>query len=350
MEQKALTNPYAKPFLPQQGRVSVVVPVYNTAPYLDRCIRSLQQQTWQDLEVLLIDDGSTDSSADLCDRWASEDSRIRVIHKENAGLGMARNTGLACATGEAVCFLDSDDYLLPQAVETAYTHLLRNRAEVSVFGMVWEVGGSRPIHPEQQTYRGREVAEAFLPAMLQQRGNLPISSCTALYSMDLIRRIGWQFPSERQIIAEDVYALLDLYGEADAVTVVPDALYIYCHNETSLTRRYRPDRFDRVKGFYDACLELCRRKHYPESVRQSCAAPFLGFTVGCMKQEIRRRDWRAIGRMVRDPLVRKALKEDPEKPGLKKKLLFFAMNRGTALTCLVLLLWEWTQREGRHET
>ena len=99
--------------------VSIVVPVYNVENFLDRCVQSIVSQTYPFLEILLIDDGSTDACRRLCDDWAEKDSRIRVIHKNNAGLGMARNTGLEHATGKYVLFVDSDDYILPHSWWTA---------------------------------------------------------------------------------------------------------------------------------------------------------------------------------------------------------------------------------------
>lgn len=99
--------------------ISVIVPVYGVESYLDRCIRSITEQTYQNLEILLVDDGSPDRSGAICDRWAQRDSRIRVFHRENAGAGAARNTALDAAAGELIAFVDSDDYLHPNL----YTHL-----------------------------------------------------------------------------------------------------------------------------------------------------------------------------------------------------------------------------------
>ena len=99
--------------------ISVIVPVYNVEAYLDQCIRSITEQTYRNLEILLVDDGSPDNSGAICDAWAEKDSRIRVIHKENGGAGAARNTGLDAAQGEFVSMIDSDDYLEPHM----YAHL-----------------------------------------------------------------------------------------------------------------------------------------------------------------------------------------------------------------------------------
>lgn len=104
-----------------QDRISVIVPVYNVAPYLEQCVGSILMQDCNDLEVLLIDDGSTDGSGALCDKLALEDARIHVIHQRNAGAAAAKNAGLRAATGEYLAFVDSDDYLEPDA----YPHLLK---------------------------------------------------------------------------------------------------------------------------------------------------------------------------------------------------------------------------------
>ena len=98
-------------------KVSIVVPVYNVEKYLDRCIESIVNQTYKNLEIILVDDGSTDSCPQMCDEWGLKDSRIKVVHKENAGLGMARNTGIDNALGEYIFFFGSDDYVDVTTVE-----------------------------------------------------------------------------------------------------------------------------------------------------------------------------------------------------------------------------------------
>ena len=100
--------------------VSIVVPVYNVEAYLDRCIESLVNQTYKHLEIILVDDGSPDNCPMICEKWAGLDERIKVIHKENAGLGMARNTGLEHATGDYICFFDSDDYVASDTIEKSF--------------------------------------------------------------------------------------------------------------------------------------------------------------------------------------------------------------------------------------
>lgn len=102
------------------GLVTIVLPIYNVEKYLNRCINSIVNQTYKNLEIILVDDGSPDKCPEMCDEWEKKDTRIKVIHKQNEGLGMARNTGIENATGDYICFFDSDDYLELTAIEKLY--------------------------------------------------------------------------------------------------------------------------------------------------------------------------------------------------------------------------------------
>ncbi len=117
------------------SRVSVIIPVYNVEKYLEKCLNSVINQTYKDLEILLIDDGSTDKSPEICDEYSEKDSRIKVIHKENGGLSDARNTALDIMTGEYLTFVDSDDYIAVDAIETLLDALKRNGADLAVGNM-----------------------------------------------------------------------------------------------------------------------------------------------------------------------------------------------------------------------
>lgn len=127
--------------LMQQERIpemiSVIVPVYNMEKYLDRCVESIVNQTYTNLEIFLVDDGSTDRSGEICDQWENKDSRIVSIHKKNGGLSDARNYGIISSHGEYISFIDSDDYIAPDFME----HLYNNRAEKGIticgYTQVW---------------------------------------------------------------------------------------------------------------------------------------------------------------------------------------------------------------------
>ena len=150
--------------------VTIVLPVYNVEKYLDRCIESLVNQTYDNLEIILVNDCSPDGSALICDKWAMRDERIKVIHKKvNEGQGIARNNALDIATGEYICFFDSDDYIgSNMAISTLVEAAEREQAEIVVFGLKniasdGTVTGQFVPRVGVRTYRGREVQDEFLP-------------------------------------------------------------------------------------------------------------------------------------------------------------------------------------------
>ena len=274
--------------------VTVVLPVYNVERYLHRCVASVVGQTWKELEILLVDDGSTGGCRAKCDAWAGKDPRIRVIHKRNEGLGMARNTGIENAAGEYICFFDSDDYIAPDTIETALETARQQEAEVVVFGFTSVKCDGRkglPVIPRtpQMVYEGEEVATRFLPELVAPdprtglSTGLQMSACMALFSMETIRRGGWRFVSERQIISEDVYSLLCLYKDVNRVAVVPKALYFYCENSSSLTHTFQPNRFEKIKQFYNDCVVACNEAGYPYEVQERLAYSYLSFTIAALK-------------------------------------------------------------------
>lgn len=110
--------------------ISVIVPVYNVEKYLRQCLDSLLQQSYRDLEIIMVDDGSQDSSGEVCEEYACKYPHFKVVHKQNAGLGMARNTGLEHITGQYVVFVDSDDYLDEDAIEMLYRGLTENHVDM----------------------------------------------------------------------------------------------------------------------------------------------------------------------------------------------------------------------------
>ena len=125
--------------------ISVVIPVYNVEKYLQRCVTSVTEQSYSNLEIILVDDGSVDNSGAICDDFAKKDKRIRVIHKENEGLGLTRNVGIKAATGNYICFIDSDDYIAREYIETIYSDLKKSSADVCYCGHTKDISGNYEI-------------------------------------------------------------------------------------------------------------------------------------------------------------------------------------------------------------
>lgn len=278
----------------RKGVVSIVLPIYNVEKYLNRCVKSVINQSYKNLEIILVDDGSPDNCPVLCDEWAKKDNRIKVVHKKNAGLGYARNTGIENATGEYICFFDSDDYIALDTIEKAYNLATKEESDMVVFGFCYvkangETGKAVIPHTEKTTFSGEEVQNVFLADLIGpdvkngKQTDLWMSAWACLYSLEMIQKTSWRFVSEREIISEDVYSLLGLYKYVNRVSVLSEALYFYCENAGSLTHTYKPDRYNRIKNFYEACYQLAEESSYGADVKERLSYPYLSNTIAAMK-------------------------------------------------------------------
>ena len=275
--------------------ISVVLPIYNVEKYLIRCLDRVTKQSYSNLEIILVDDGSLDNCSQICEEWAQKDDRVKVIHKENAGLGMARNTGIEVATGKYIYFIDSDDYIELDAIEKMYYAASLNQADMVLFGYKNVNGHGEIVNcvipvSDKKVFVGTEVQEVFLPELIAHRknelgmANFHMSAWACLYSLDLIKRVGWRFVSEREIIAEDVYSLLHLYKYVNKVVILSEALYCYCENETSLTHTYRKDRYEKIRYFHRQSIEASKRLRYVNEMERRLNEPYISFTIAAMKQ------------------------------------------------------------------
>lgn len=237
-------------------QVSIIVPVYNAEAYLARCVDSLTGQTLREIEIILVDDGSVDASPAMCEAFAAADSRIRALHQENAGAGMARNRGLALAQGEYVGFVDADDYVDRNMYETLYQAAAVHSADMVLAG-TRHVGGIvfggndelRSCFTETEIFSGDEGIKRL---MLGTAGALPneqedsrygFSTCKNLYRNACIRENGLRFVSERDFLSEDLLFLLDFICFIKKAVGIPGAFYYYCRNGGSFSKSYREERF-----------------------------------------------------------------------------------------------------------
>lgn len=338
----------------RQPLVTVVLPIYNVEKYLNRCMESIVNQTYRNLEIIMVDDGSLDNCPKMCDEWAERDDRIKVIHKHNEGLGMARNTGIENATGDYICFFDSDDYVSLDVIEKSCILAKKKSADILVFGLnainsSGELVNSFAPCAEPETYEGRDVTDVFLPEYLaptsHKKGQRKfyMSSCVSLYSVKIIRDSGWRFASEREIISEDVYSLLGLFAHVKKVAILPEALYYYCDNSMSLSRSYKYDRYERVKHFYLECIKLCEKLGYSETIIRCTSKPYLAYTIAALKQEYASqrsaKDKKAaIKSIIDDEVLQKVLHENKnDVASITRKALYFTIRNKMYGLCYLLL-------------
>lgn len=338
-----------------EGLVSVVIPIYNVEKYLDRCLESVTKQSYSKLEIILVDDGSKDACPDMCDDWAKIDNRIKVIHKKNAGLGMARNTGIESASGEYIYFFDSDDYIALNTIEKCYRAGKNEQADIVLFGfnrLDKNLNVKKIIKAQrQEVYSGADIREKFIPGMVAPNPingkciGLWMSMCSALFSMQLIKRANWRCSSEREIISEDMYSLLCLYNDVNRAVVLPDVFYYYCENSDSLTHVYRKDRFTKIKEYYKHCLTACDKYGYDDDIRHRVSKPFLDYTIGALKQitvsenSIQEKKM-MVKEIINDDILQEVLYNNMnDKVAINQKILFwFWQKKWISISYLLLRL------------
>ncbi|MBU3111067.1 glycosyltransferase family 2 protein [Clostridium lacusfryxellense] len=278
--------------------ISIVVPIYKVEKYLTRCINSLIHQTYKNIEIILIDDGSPDNCPQMCEKWKLKDNRIKVIHKLNEGLGYARNSGLEIASGDYVCFFDSDDYVEMNLIEDVVNSILINGL-ADIIELGHKVIGTNGENVKEYIpkldkliYEGAEVRNCYLPELIasnprsKYENGLNMSAWCRIYKTSTLKQVNFQFVSERDYIAEDVYSLAYLFSNINSVIVIPKSYYCYCQNEGSLTTSYKADRFEKIIAFYNELEKLCILKGYNDEVLLRIKAPLIDFTVACLKMEV----------------------------------------------------------------
>ena len=247
-------------------KVSIIVPIYNVEKYFPRCMDSLLNQTLKEIEIILVDDESPDNCPKMCNEYAKKDERIKVIHKTNGGLGFARNSGIDIATGEFLAFIDSDDYVDVSMFEKLY-NTAKNKDLDTVYCGFNKVNSKLEITPVKEVetltiFDTQEKIEGVLLDMIGTEPSYPVdrkysmSVWHGIYSKSIIDENDIKFPSERQFISEDIIFHIDYLLNAKKIAFIPDAMYYYCSNESSLTKSYRADRFERHKILH---AEICRK-------------------------------------------------------------------------------------------
>ena len=227
-------------------KISVIVPVYNVEQYVGECIESILNQSFYDIELILINDGSKDNSGFICDEYAKKDNRIKVIHKKNEGVSIARNIGIKNASGKYIAFVDSDDLVdkeiyttMLQAIEESGSDLVMCRYEKVYSNRNNELA----IEPLREGLYDKE--QIFNNLILDMIGNDPLdmskplimgSTCRCLYKKDIIDKYKIEFPVIK--IAEDMLFHLYYLMSCKKVYVVNKALYYYRYNELSATNNY----------------------------------------------------------------------------------------------------------------
>lgn len=220
-------------------KISVIVPVYNAEAYLKQCLDSIVQQTYDNLEIILINDGATDASAAICQDYKKQDERIKVYHKQNGGVASSRNRALEAVTGDYILFVDCDDWLELDHIQSLYDLLKKHQADVAIgnFTQFMEDEGNFLIHVDSDHYF-EQVYTPFEWFKHQYDPHLNLSQCftvpwAKLYKADLFKDI--VYPTDKKV--EDDYTTYKVYLEADKIVYMNRAIYLHRKRDTSVTRQ-----------------------------------------------------------------------------------------------------------------
>lgn len=218
--------------------VSVIVPVYNVQAYLDRCVQSIVDQTYSNLEILLIDDGSTDESYRLMQNWAEKDKRIHLLQKTNGGLSDARNFGIQRAQGEYLAFIDSDDFIRPAMIEKMLAAMVEQRAQIGVCDMEYLYDDGRVEFASGGEFAVGDVKTH--PELIRMNN----SACNKLFARSLFQDI--EFPVGKWY--EDLATIPMICFNAERIVKVNEAFYVYYQRSGSIAHSANPKIFDIYKA------------------------------------------------------------------------------------------------------
>jgi len=214
-----------------EPQISVIIPVFNVEKYLYKCINSVLTQTYRNLEIILVNDGSTDNCGDICDRYATQDVRIKVIHKENGGLSSARNIGIELSTGDYLFFVDSDDYISTDCIASLYKAIIDDCSDCAVTNMlnVFEDGKSISLYNREKKYYILTREEALNTALYQK--NIGVVAQGKLYKKKLFEDI--RFPDT---LYEDLATFYLIFSKCEKISLLNTEKYFYLQRDNGIVR------------------------------------------------------------------------------------------------------------------
>lgn len=274
-------------------KITVAVPVYNVSSYLQRCVGSLVHQTLKPFEIILIDDGSTDNSGDICDGIAKSNPMVRVIHKENSGLGLTCNVGIEEAKGTHIVFIDSDDWAYSTMLEELVSAYEQTGADAVICGYDETNESGRVLRTyryEYEYFDQDKLRTLFIPRLMGSAPAFHDSICVGakhvLYSLEIIKGNNLWFPSEREVVSEDFYFNFDYYMHSRSAVIIPAVAYAYVQHDGSITKSYRADLFPRAKELYLSFKETLQKENLWQASEYRLAKTFFIYVRQCVAQEL----------------------------------------------------------------
>jgi len=232
--------------------ISVIIPVYNVEKYLKKCVDSVINQTYKNLEIIIVDDGSTDNCPNICDEYIKKDSRVKVIHKKNGGLSSARNAGLEVAKGDLLGFVDSDDFIELEMYEKLKQNMDKYNSDIAICQFYYKFKYSlKKLHglKAEKVYEGKDI---FL-----NMKDIQAIAWNKLYKREIFNNV--RYPEGK--LFEDMWVLCDVLNNAKKVSYLNEPLYDYRLRKGSISRDYDERHTDLIAGF-DSRIAFFEKKQY----------------------------------------------------------------------------------------
>ncbi len=249
--------------------VSVIVPIYNVEKYVDRCVESIVSQTYKNLEIILVDDGSPDRCPEMCDEWALKDKRIRVVHKENGGLSDARNAGFDVSSGELICYIDSDDWIKPDFVSSMYVTMLNDGVDVVECATNY-------VSEEGRIIRIRKTPDVEKIDKINALNRLVLEDGVYQTVWNKLYKREICIPFEKGKLNEDEYFTWKVFDNINKLAFVERPLYNYLQRGGSIIQsNYTIRRLDGLRAKFERMQELQKYEILASLTRQQ-------LTIDCM--------------------------------------------------------------------
>ncbi|KAB7671695.1 glycosyltransferase [Bacillus sp. B1-b2] len=290
--------------------ISIIVPIYNVEDYLKRCLDSIIGQTYKSLEIILVNDGSTDSSGELCDIYKNKDTRIKVIHKNNGGISSTRNAGLEAASGKYIGFIDSDDWIDSDMYQSLHECLVNSNSDISICG-VKEVRNNSIIKSNQVEEIVTLSSQEAIKLLIEDK-KVKSFTWNKLYRREVFKNI--YFPEGKKY--EDIYLMHTIFKNAATITLLNEEKYYYMRRDDSITNEKT---IENKYDYYNAYLKRLNdlRADFNDYLPQ-LYQPILNLALNILSTSLKEKD---IQRDIADFLEKNAKEISMVMPNLPKKTI-----------------------------
>lgn len=319
-------------------KVSVVIGVYNTENYLNKCLESVAGQSLSDIEIIVVNDGSTDGSLEIINQYKSRDGRMIVFDVENGGVSKARNMGLERARGEYIIFIDSDDFLAPEMLELMYGEITRTKSDMAVcnFTKVSKTRSSKPFLklPKDKTLDFKD-GDGLIRGVIGDGISFGGSMWNKLIKTDILKKAGNVFEERNKIYAEDAFFFFKTLKYIKKICLLDEPLYRYCHREDSVSHLYKENLAQRCENF----IRGIEAYYGDMDLHEEIAARSFIFLAEITDNELRR-GYRAFKAAVQNEFFREKTRGMNRAAFRMRQKIFYVLYRKKL--CLLIFLFKKT--------